>query len=140
MSPNDRPEDEQSSERPVKVMVVDDQQAFRDVMRRLVQAAEGFTLVGEAASGEAALVAMDQLSPDFVVIDVRMPGMGGVAAAVSMLERYPDRVVLLVSLNDLTGAAPVGPCGAPIPFVCKSALRAHVLREVWVEYHHATRD
>ncbi len=120
-------------------MVVDDQAVFRDVMRTLVTGTRGFVLVGEANSGEAALTAMEELSPDFVVIDVRMPGMGGVATAVALLNRYPERVVLLVSVQELEGTPPVGPYGQAIPFVQKAALRTHVLREVWGERHDLTQ-
>lgn len=118
-------------------MVVDDQEAFRTAVGKLVTATDGFSLVGEATSAEDALTAMDELSPDFVVIDVRMPGMGGVQGAVTLLDRYPDRVVLLVSVQDLA-KPPLGPCGEAIPFVRKEALRRSVLRDVWVEHRQAT--
>lgn len=114
-------------------MVVDDQEVFRKVVGKLVTATDGFTLVGEAASAEAALSAMDELSPDFVVLDVRMPGMGGVEGAITLRDRYPDRVVLLVSVHELT-TPPIGPSGETIPFVRKASLRRDVLRDVWVEH------
>ncbi len=138
MPRNDYPDVEALPGHPVRVMVVDDHEVFRNVMRKLVTGTDGFILVGEATSGEAALTAVESLSPDLVVIDVRMPGMGGVAAAVALLERYPDRIVLLVSAQELTETPPVGPYGETIPFVRKTALRTHVLRDVWEEGHRLT--
>jgi DNA-binding NarL/FixJ family response regulator len=84
----------------VTVLVVDDQEAFRIAMRELVAATEGFRLVGEAASGEAALDAAAEVSPQMVIMDKRMPGMGGVEATRILTARHPDVVVLLVSAED----------------------------------------
>ena len=64
----------------VPMLVVDDQETFREMMRDLVAATPGFELVGEAASGEDALVAIGDLSPELVLMDVRMPGIGGIEA------------------------------------------------------------
>ena len=64
----------------VTMLVVDDQEPFRDAMRELVAATAGFELVGEAASGEDALAAIGNLSPELVLMDVRMPGIGGIEA------------------------------------------------------------
>ena len=61
---------------PVGVLVVDDQQVFRGVLRELVAATAGMTLLGEAASGEQALDAVDELAPQLVIMDKRMPGDG----------------------------------------------------------------
>ncbi len=123
--------DVQLRERDVRVMVVDDQDVFRAVLRELVAATRGFVLVGEATSGEDALAAMPALQPDFVVMDALMRDMGGVDAAEALLDRYPDRVVLLVSVLDLGGPPPTGPAGEQVPFVYKQDLRTSVLREVW---------
>ena len=60
---------------PVPVLVVDDQESFRGVLRDLVAATDGFALVGEAASGEAAINAVEHLSPRLVIMDSRMSGM-----------------------------------------------------------------
>src|SRR3954451_3060290 len=89
------PRDEAS----VGVLVVDDQELFRRVLRDLVIATPGLELVGEAASGEAALEAVDTLSPQMVIIDKRMPGMGGIEATHLITARDPDLVVLLVSVE-----------------------------------------
>jgi len=82
----------------VGVLVVDDQEVFRGVLRDLVIATPGLELVGEAASGEAALEAVDALSPQMVIMDKRMPGMGGIEASRLVTARDPDLVVLLFSV------------------------------------------
>jgi DNA-binding NarL/FixJ family response regulator len=119
------------SETDVRVLIVDDQEFFRGVLRELIAATPGFTVVGEAASGEEALSATDELSAQFVVMDVRMPGMGGIEAARTLAERHPDQVVLLVSAQALPDIVLTGPAGRAVSFMHKEDLRCSVLREAW---------
>jgi DNA-binding NarL/FixJ family response regulator len=119
------------SEANVRVLIVDDQEFFRGVLRDLIAATPGFTLVGEAASGEEALSASDELCAEFVVMDIRMPGMGGIAAARALVERHSDRVVLLVSAQALPEIVLSGPAGQAVSFMQKEDLRCSVLCEVW---------
>ena len=58
------------------------------------------TLAGEAASGEEAIALADERSPDLVLMDKRMPGMGGVAAARAICDGRPDAVIFLVSIEE----------------------------------------
>src|SRR5262245_8093424 len=79
------------------VLAVDDQESFRRLLRQLVDATESLVPVGEAASGEAAVALVGELEPDVVLMDVRMPGIGGVEAARRIKELRPATLVLLVS-------------------------------------------
>src|SRR4051812_1247463 len=90
---------------PVRVLTVDDHAAFRTVAREVVSATPGFTPVGEAPSGAAALDAIHQLRPALVIVDVRMPGMSGFELARRISEGYPETIVLLVSSDDLVEGA-----------------------------------
>jgi DNA-binding NarL/FixJ family response regulator len=123
---------EPGGNRPVTVFVVDDQESFRGALRDLVAATEGFTLVGEAASGEAALDAVAELSPNMVILDKRMPGMGGIEAARVLTARHPDVVVVLASVEEMGPELP-GSCGATA-VVRKQQLSTKLLREVWRDH------
>lgn len=85
--------------RAVSVLVVDDLASFRRAASAVVAVAEGFALRGTAGSGEEALAFLDRTSVDLVLMDVRMPGMGGVEAGMRIRDRYPDVVVLLLSVS-----------------------------------------
>jgi DNA-binding NarL/FixJ family response regulator len=62
---------------PAGVLVVDDSLVFRTGMTRAVQACQGLELLGEADNGEDALRLIDELEPDLVILDLRMPGLDG---------------------------------------------------------------
>jgi len=113
----------------VRVLVADDGEPFRALLADLLAAAPGMTCVAAVSSGEAALEAVDRLTPDMVVIDKRMPGMGGIAAARAIRERHPAVVVVLVSLEapepevlEASGAA---------AFLDKRDLSPRALADVW---------
>jgi two-component system, NarL family, invasion response regulator UvrY len=115
----------------VRVLVVDDHAVFRGILRDLVAATPGFIVVGEAACGEEALAASDALSPEFVLMDVRMPRVGGVEAARRMMERDPHLVVLLVSAQELPDLPLAGLSGSGMSFAHKWDLRGALLQEIW---------
>jgi DNA-binding NarL/FixJ family response regulator len=116
----------------VRTLVVDDQEPFRDALRHLIGAARGFTLVGEACSGEDAISAVETLSPSLVLMDVRMPGIGGIEAARSIAERHPELMIVLISVHGDEELSPeLIEQGNPAAFVLKQNLRPHVLRELW---------
>ena len=93
------------AERPpcVGVVTVDDQAPFRSVAREVIDATDGFELLGEAESGEEALALAERLAPDLVVVDVRMPGMDGFETARRLSAANPATTILLVSTDELAG-------------------------------------
>jgi DNA-binding NarL/FixJ family response regulator len=115
----------------VGVLVVDDHDFSRAVLCELVTATSGFAVVGEAACGEDALDATIVLAPEFVLMDVRMPGLGGIEAARVMMERHPKLVVLLVSAQELPELPQAGFAGLAVSFAHKRDLQGHVLRQAW---------
>lgn len=86
---------------PLRVVLVDDHPLFRSGLRAMTARAEGVTCVGEADSGEAALVAVASSPCDVVLMDLRMPGIGGLEATRLVLERAdPPAVVVLTMAED----------------------------------------
>jgi DNA-binding NarL/FixJ family response regulator len=108
---------------------VDDQEPFRVAVRELLAATEGFTLAGEAASGEEALDVVDERAPRMVIMDKRMPGMGGIEATRALTARHPEVVVLLVSVEE-PDTAVIQSCGAAA-FARKQDLSGGLLHRVW---------
>ena len=89
----------------IKVLLVDDHALFRRGMQRLLRCYDDFEVVGEVGSGEAAVRAVADALPDVVLIDISMPGEGGVAATAA-IRAYSQqcRVVLLTSYRQYVAA------------------------------------
>jgi two-component system invasion response regulator UvrY len=85
---------------PVAVLVVDDLAAFRAATASVIDVSEGFLLVGEADSGEQALAFLRDRPVDLILMDVLMPGMGGIAAAEQIHRQFPGVTVILLSVYE----------------------------------------
>jgi len=84
----------------IKVLLVDDHRLVRAGLQSLLQACEDIEVVGSAADGREALELVGEVQPDVVLMDLSMPGMGGVEAT-RLLEAHPGvQVVVLTSFSD----------------------------------------
>jgi len=79
----------------IRVLVVDDTRTFRALLRTLLEQAPDVEVVGEAADGHEALAQVLALRPDVVTMDVRMPGLDGIAAVEEIMARAPTPVVVV---------------------------------------------
>jgi len=114
----------------IRVFTVDDQEIFRGVARDVIAATPGFKSVGEAASGEAALEAIERLSPQLVLCDVRMPGIDGVEVARRLTATHPETVVVLVSIEERDDVAAAARLEG-IPLFRKQDFGPRLLRRIW---------
>jgi pilus assembly protein CpaE len=115
----------------VTVLVVDDQAPFRLAARAVLRRAEGFSLVGEAGTGEEALERVGELQPGLVLMDINMPGMGGIEATRRIREAFPDTVVFLCSTYELDDLPPGAATSGATAYVNKEELGPAVLRRLW---------
>ncbi len=83
---------------PLRVLVAEDHPLFRKGMISLLASVQDFRVVGEAATGEEAVVRAKELNPDVVLMDLQMPGMGGMEATRRILRDSPELRVLVVTL------------------------------------------
>jgi DNA-binding NarL/FixJ family response regulator len=109
--------------------VVDDQDSFRSVMCEIVEAAGGFELAGTAVSGEEAIEIVAELSPALVIMDKRMPGVGGIEACRRITQSHPGIAVLICSVEEADPSLAEG-CGASA-IVRKQDLSIGKLVSIW---------
>jgi two-component system response regulator DegU len=87
-------------ERPqtIRVLVVDDHHVVREGLRRMLELENGIQVIGEARSGEEAIAKAVSLSPDVIIMDLKMPVMDGITATREIKQRLPDVGVLVLTL------------------------------------------
>ncbi|MBE0009742.1 MULTISPECIES: response regulator [unclassified Arthrobacter] len=84
---------------PIRVLLVDDHAAIRAGMRFILEAASDVEVVGEASDGNAAVANATALRPDVVLMDVRMPGMDGIAATRTIVGAGLAQVLILTTFD-----------------------------------------
>ena len=85
---------------PIRVLVADDQALFRKGLSVVLSASDDIEVVGEAADGEEAVAKAEELSPDVVLMDVRMPRLSGIEAARHIRQAHPETEVLMLTVSD----------------------------------------
>jgi two-component system, NarL family, invasion response regulator UvrY len=81
-------------------LLVDDHELVRMGIKRLLQDAKGISVVGEANSGEEAVPLVKKLMPDVVLMDVQMPGIGGMEATRKMMRNNPDIKIIILTIYE----------------------------------------
>src|SRR5438128_10682667 len=116
----------------VRVLLADDDSLHREALRELLEALE-FTVVGEAADGMQAIIEALQTNPDVVLMDLRMPGLGGIESTQQIKEELPKvQVIILTAYDDFglrvaaeeAGAYCYLPKGSSAQLICDAVLKA----------------
>jgi DNA-binding NarL/FixJ family response regulator len=116
---------------PVRVLIVDDQEPFRQAARMVVDVTDGFEVAGEAETGEDAVSMASELSPDLVLMDVNLPGIDGLEATRRILASEAPPVVLLLSTYEEEEYAPrAAECGAAA-YIPKAVFAPDRLETAW---------
>jgi DNA-binding NarL/FixJ family response regulator len=109
-----------------RVLLVDDHEIYRAGLRGLLEEA-GIDIVGEAANGENALALVEEKHPNVVIMDLNMPGMGGIEAARQIATVAPLTRVIMLTVSsaapDITDAVLAGACG----YLLKSATTQEIV-------------
>ncbi len=83
----------------IRVLLVDDHELVRTGFRRILEGDSGIEIAGEAKSGEEALQQVQKLKPDLVLMDINMPGIGGIEATRKIKRLYPETQVIAVTIH-----------------------------------------
>jgi DNA-binding NarL/FixJ family response regulator len=117
----------------IRLLLVDDHQVVREGLKRMLDLDKDIEVVGEAASGEEALAKVEQLSPDVILMDVKMPGMGGIDAIRELkAKQSPASVIVLTVYEDkyLAQAAEAGAVG----YLLKDVGREELIKAIKAAY------
>ena len=115
---------------PIRVLIADDHPIVRDGLRGMLTAEPDFEVVGEAGDGAEALALVDALAPDVILMDLRMPGVGGLEAIQALAQRgSPARVLVLTTYDSDRDVLPALGAGAT-GYLLKDAPRPELLRAI----------
>ena len=113
----------------IPVLVVDDQAPFRKAARFVLERTEGFTCIGDAATGEASVDQVIALAPALVLMDVHLPGIDGIEASRQLTAMPGGPVVVLLSTYDEDQFELEGSGAAA--YVAKATFGPDRLAEIW---------
>jgi two-component system NarL family response regulator len=85
---------------PIRVLLVDDHPAFRKGMAALIESEPGLEVIAETGDGSEALGLFRQKRPDVVLMDLRLPGLGGVEATMAIRKEFPDARIIVLTTFD----------------------------------------
>jgi DNA-binding NarL/FixJ family response regulator len=114
----------------LRVVLADDHPMFRHGLRQLLEQVAGAEVVAEAADGEDAVTAVRELVPDVVVMDLRMPGLGGVEATRRIVREVPGVHVLVLTMSEDEGSVFAALRAGAAGYVLKGCDGAEFLRAV----------
>ncbi len=83
----------------IRVLIIDDHQILREGLRALLEGEQDFEVVGEASDGQAGVERAAELQPDVVVMDIAMPGLGGIEATRQILATTPKTRIVALSIH-----------------------------------------
>lgn len=84
----------------IRVVIADDHTLFRQGLRRVLELESGIQVVGEASNGQEALTLVTKVRPNVLVVDVTMPGMGGLEVARRVKESFPGVAVIILTMHE----------------------------------------
>jgi DNA-binding NarL/FixJ family response regulator len=127
-----------SEPRPVRVVIADDHPFYREGVKAMLTArASNVAVVGEAGTGEEAIESVGSLTPDVVLMDLAMPGMGGLEATRRIVREHPDVAVVVLTMFDDDSVLSAVRAGAK-GYLLKDADVDEVVRAVHAAHHGET--
>jgi two-component system, NarL family, response regulator NreC len=84
----------------IRLVIADDHEIFRDGLALMLSKQDTVTLTGQAADGEQLLRLVEEVRPDVVLTDIKMPRLDGIAATRTLLQRYPDLKIIALSMYE----------------------------------------
>lgn len=115
---------------PIRVLLADDHRVYREGLRALLDGNGVIQIVGEVATGDAAIVAATQFLPDVILMDLKMPGTNGIDATRTILQRSPAVAVLVVTMFDDDASVFAALRAGARGYVLKDADQAELLRAI----------
>ena len=116
--------------REIRILIADDHPLFRDGMHGLLDSVPDTEVVGEATTGEEAVELAKTLSPDVILMDIKMPGINGIEATRKILDKDPHIGILVVTMLEDDDSVFAAMRAGALGYLLKGAEQAEVLRAI----------
>ncbi|HEY4000407.1 MAG TPA: response regulator transcription factor, partial [Candidatus Xenobia bacterium] len=114
----------------IRVVIVDDQSVFREMLLATLAEEEDLSVVGQASNGEEAIMVAGQVAPDVMLMDINMPKMNGITATSAIVKSHPQtKVVIVTAFDDDTYVSKLIAAGAT-GYVLKESSPAQIVKAV----------
>lgn len=115
----------------IRVLLVDDHQVVREGLKHMLEPDKDIQVVGEVVNGEDAIIQAELLSPDVILMDIKMPDMDGITATRQLKQKMPDIKVIMLTLYEyVTEAIEAGASG----YILKDASRERLIQAIHDAY------
>jgi DNA-binding NarL/FixJ family response regulator len=118
----------------IRLLIADDHLFYREGIRALLVPLPMLVIVGEAASGEEAISQAEQMQPDVVLMDIKMPGINGIDAARRIIETRPAIKILMVTMFDDDESVFAAMRAGARGYILKDADREELVRAINAVY------
>ena len=117
----------------IRILVVDDHQVVREGLRRMLELEADMEVVGEAGDAKETLTQVESLSPEIILMDIKMPGVGGIELTRQLKEKQPSCNIIMLTLYDeyLPEAIEAGAVG----YLLKDVKREELTKAIRAAYH-----
>lgn len=122
-----------NDDKSIKVMLVDDQQLVREGLHRMLELDKDIEVIGEAKSGEEAITRASEWDPDIILMDVRMPGMGGIEATRQLKAKECRANIIILTVYEDKYLAQAAEAGA-VGYLLKDIGREELSRSIKLAY------
>ena len=114
----------------IKVLIVDDNAKFKKSVKNLLSNEQDIEVIGEAREGKEAILKTKELKPDIVLMDVRMPEMGGIEATRRISQIMPETKIIILTIYDIDEYRNAATNSGAVAFVLKKFMRNELVQNI----------
>ncbi len=114
----------------IKVLIVDDNAKFKKSVKNLLLNEQDIEVIGEARDGKEAILKTKELKPDIVLMDVRMPEMGGIEATRRISQIMPETKIIILTIYDIDEYRDAATNSGAVAFILKKSMRDNLIQSI----------
>lgn len=120
---------------PIRVLICDDHDAFRQGLRTMLATESILQVIGEAIDGQQAIIQAAELQPDVILMDLQMPRLNGLEATRRIVTAAPHMRILVLTMSDDTATVFHALQAGALGYILKGARKADIVRSIQNVYH-----